>query len=290
MNSPLGPKDAGALPAGKTIHAGFWRRVAAFTLDHLILAIPFAALFVIPFVGWLLALAGKWLYFALLESSAWQATPGKRVMGIKVTDRFGQRIGFGRASGRFFGGFVSFILSQMGYMMAAFTPLKQALHDMMAGTLVVFHAVRPGQPPPAQRPPMPWYGWALNALFLAPFITMLVVAPYALYEQRGHQTKASQAVAAAVALTEEIAGKGCQPGTHPPPDPWIASVTVSSSTRKSRRASAACKVSFTFLQAPEVPQDLRNATLILTSGEGEPQPCAPSSLIGKYAPQACRAP
>ena len=49
-----------------------------------------------------LAIAGTWLYYAGFESSSWQATPGKKVLNLAVTDMYGARISFGRASGRFF--------------------------------------------------------------------------------------------------------------------------------------------------------------------------------------------
>ena len=84
-----------------------------------------------------LALVGTWLYFAKLESGPAQATYGKRVMGLRVTGLDGERIGFGRASGRFFGKIVSGMTFYIGFIMAGFTERKQALHDMIAGTLVV---------------------------------------------------------------------------------------------------------------------------------------------------------
>ena len=76
-------------------------------------------------------------YFALLESSRPQATLGKLLFGIKVTDLSGRRISFSRATGRFFGKILSGQLLLIGYFLAAFTQRKQALHDLLAGTLVV---------------------------------------------------------------------------------------------------------------------------------------------------------
>jgi len=83
------------------------------------------------------AIAGGWLYFALMESSAWQATVGKRVLGLYVTDLQGRRISFGRASGRYFAKIISNFTLLIGYVMAGFTAKKQALHDMIAGCLVL---------------------------------------------------------------------------------------------------------------------------------------------------------
>jgi uncharacterized RDD family membrane protein YckC len=85
----------------------------------------------------LLALILQWLYFALMESSKNQATLGKMIVGIIVTDLYGNRISFGKASGRFFGKILSGLILNIGYIIAAFTEKKQALHDMIAGCLVV---------------------------------------------------------------------------------------------------------------------------------------------------------
>ncbi len=78
-----------------------------------------------------------WLYAALQESSRHQATLGKRAIGLVVTDLDGNRISFGRATGRHFGKFVSTIVILIGYLMQPFTKRRQALHDIMAGCLVV---------------------------------------------------------------------------------------------------------------------------------------------------------
>ena len=150
------------LPAGDAIHAGFWRRFAAYTLDNFILIIPAILLNLIPLLGILLFYVGRWLYYALMESGPSQATLGKQAFGLKVTDDYGQPITFARATGRFFGGAVSNIILYIGYMMAGFTERKQALHDLMANTCVVFNTVEPGQEHDLERPPMPWYGWVLN--------------------------------------------------------------------------------------------------------------------------------
>jgi len=158
------------LPEGEAIHAGFWRRYAAFTIDYLILFIPLGLLGIAPLVG---PLIGHWLYNAMMESSGWQATLGKRAMGLKVVDAHGGRISFGRATGRYFSQFLSAFTFCVGYMMAGWTGRKQALHDLIASTFVVFNAVDPSQPLPAERPPMPWYGWVVNFLF--PIIVVVVI-------------------------------------------------------------------------------------------------------------------
>ncbi len=141
-------------------YAGFGARIAAWLIDTVLMtivglmvgfvigfavAVPMAAsgasqasiqTTIQPFSS-IAGILINWLYFALFESSAKQATLGKQALGLKVTDLDGNRIGFGRASGRFFGKIISGCLLLVGYFMAAFTEKKQALHDMMAGTLVV---------------------------------------------------------------------------------------------------------------------------------------------------------
>jgi uncharacterized RDD family membrane protein YckC len=85
---------------------------------------------------WLIGFGVSWFYFSWMESSKFQATLGKMAMGIVVTDTNGQRISFGRATGRYFAKYISGFLLAIGYIMAAFTERKQALHDMIAGTVV----------------------------------------------------------------------------------------------------------------------------------------------------------
>ncbi len=151
-------------------YAGFWLRVLAYCIDVIILGVfaipiligaamlmgvggmleniphnqdpfmngmpPAFILFIMLCGG--LGIFGTWLYFALLESSEWQGTAGKRVLGLIVTDMAGQRVTFMRATGRHFSKIVtSFIPLGIGYAMAGFTEKKQALHDMIASCLVL---------------------------------------------------------------------------------------------------------------------------------------------------------
>jgi len=86
---------------------------------------------------WIAALAVGWFYFAGMESTAPQATLGKLLMGIYVTDLEGNRVTFGRASVRYWVKYVSIAIVFIGFILAAFTRHKQALHDMAAGCLVL---------------------------------------------------------------------------------------------------------------------------------------------------------
>lgn len=148
-------------------YAGFWWRVLASLLDGLIVSIPLGIIYVLAIlvIGVLVAatsgggaeaeaigemvgsLAGLvmqavnfvigWLYYAMLESSPMQGTLGKKICGLAVTDMEGGRISFARATGRYFGRIVSGIPCAIGYLFPFFTEKKQALHDMLASTLVL---------------------------------------------------------------------------------------------------------------------------------------------------------
>lgn len=86
----------------------------------------------------LIGVVGTWLYHALLESSEWQGTLGKKVMGLEVTDLAGARVTFGRATGRHFAKFITSLIPLfIGYILAGFTEKRQAVHDMLASCLVL---------------------------------------------------------------------------------------------------------------------------------------------------------
>jgi uncharacterized RDD family membrane protein YckC len=142
-------------------YAGFWLRLVAYIIDAMILGIVGVGAFFPLFRAnihaftaenpWevytsvsrpllairLLALMLSWIYYASMESSTWQATLGKKILGLKVTDLAGNRISFARASGRFFGKILSGMILGIGFLMAGFTARKQALHDILAGCLVL---------------------------------------------------------------------------------------------------------------------------------------------------------
>lgn len=130
------------------LYAGFWRRLAAFIIDWLIIVIPTAIVFA-PFgvndfqngryTGFGLLRSLIYLaYFALMESSSYQATLGKMALGIKVTDIDGNKLTFARALGRNAAKYISAIICLVGFIIAAFTARKQALHDLIAGTYVIY--------------------------------------------------------------------------------------------------------------------------------------------------------
>ena len=156
--APVVPAAPGGWPMGMPVtgfsaYAGFWKRVAAAIIDGLVVT---AATMPCTFTSMMaggsggrdadlsvnlatncFAIVVGWIYSALMEASNKQATLGKMALGIIVTDEFGNRISFGRATGRHFAKWISAIILLIGYIMVAFTEKKQGLHDMIAGTLVV---------------------------------------------------------------------------------------------------------------------------------------------------------
>ena len=173
---PASAFDANGTPSASSVAttydcAGFWKRVGAYILDALVLWIPNQILGSAFGVGkindayeqalrasnndpqlvmqametyvhamWPMAIAQLlivWLYFAICESSAWQATLGKLALGMRVTGLDGERISFLRATGRYFAKFFSVLTFGFGFLMVAWTQRKQGLHDMLAQTLVL---------------------------------------------------------------------------------------------------------------------------------------------------------
>jgi uncharacterized RDD family membrane protein YckC len=119
-------------------YVGFWTRFVAWMIDVVIILLGSGIAGALTFgAGALLVFVGPWLYEAFMLSSEWQATVGKRAMSIVVTGIDGNRISFARATGRHFAKYISTFLLCIGYIMAAFTAKKQALHDMIAETLVI---------------------------------------------------------------------------------------------------------------------------------------------------------
>jgi uncharacterized RDD family membrane protein YckC len=176
-STPLGgegaaiPGYAGYAAVPRVEYAGFWVRFLAWLIDNVVMGVG-VVLILIPLIfltglrtvlddfhpnedmndagvfmliGFVFVLATAslvvtWLYHALMESSEWQATLGKKALGLVVTDMAGQRVSFGRATGRHFAKIITNLASfgiGLGYLLAAFTEKKQALHDMLAGCLVL---------------------------------------------------------------------------------------------------------------------------------------------------------
>jgi uncharacterized RDD family membrane protein YckC len=123
------------------VYASFGERLVARLIDAVILIIP--SIFI--------PLLVPWLYFALLEGSSGGATVGKRAMGIRVVSTEGQPIGFGTATGRFFGQFLNLFTLCFGYLLMLFNARNQCIHDMITSTVVVKDNPVAQTPPTTQR-------------------------------------------------------------------------------------------------------------------------------------------
>lgn len=142
MSETLDYTEATPQPAVQTsvAYAGFWIRFLAAIIDSILV---YGALYLIRhgdgsgFLSNVTSMVVAWLYYALLESSPKQATIGKMVVGIIVTDENGKRISIMRATGRYFAKILSAVILCIGFIMIAFTEKKQGLHDMLADTLVI---------------------------------------------------------------------------------------------------------------------------------------------------------
>ena len=154
------PPGPGTRMPARPVYAPFLDRTAAMLIDWVIVnSLVWPTSFVI---GWILSASRRmigiraheagfasgflavvlwiiadWLYASLMLSSPRQATFGKQWMRLKVTNLEGERISFIQGTGRHFAKFLSTFMLLAGFIMAAFTSKRQALHDIAAGTLVV---------------------------------------------------------------------------------------------------------------------------------------------------------
>jgi len=118
-------------------YAGFWRRFGAVFIDGLIAAGLGLAIGLISFNHYAVSFVVSLLYEPIFDSSFLQASPGKALLGMRVTDLQGQRITFKKSIIRYFMKIVSGCLLLIGYLIQPFTEKRQALHDIVAETLVV---------------------------------------------------------------------------------------------------------------------------------------------------------
>ncbi len=167
---PAGAQASAAAPEIQTVSvesaqpvfAGFWLRAVAYLLDTVLISLaggliasfypatfikfpdaaaaasnPFASLPQLTPLGFAITLGATWIYYTMFEASSWQATPGKRVMKIYVTDMVGQRPSVARVAARNVAKIISNLSFLVGYLVAGFTVKKQALHDMVTSCLVL---------------------------------------------------------------------------------------------------------------------------------------------------------
>lgn len=149
------------------IYSGFWRRLGAGLVDQVVLHIITGILLSVLGIniietidvnlldsGSVVGFKGTndgtflqtivpvefillWFYFAFFQSSKYQATPGMMILSMQIVAYDGKKISFWRASARFLASYLSWMICGIGYLMIAFTPRKQALHDYISKTLVI---------------------------------------------------------------------------------------------------------------------------------------------------------
>jgi uncharacterized RDD family membrane protein YckC len=130
-------------------YAGFWIRGWALLIDAIILGI-FALVIAMWFkpateegygpsaFGAALQILLVLIYMPALWCLPMQATAGQRICGLRVIDAIdGSRISFVRGVLRVLAMTLSGLILGIGFLMAAFTERKRALHDILAGTCVV---------------------------------------------------------------------------------------------------------------------------------------------------------
>lgn len=129
-------------------YSGFFRRLLAVVIDHFIIGTVFGILgFFAHFrlydedniIGYPVIGIGfiTLLYYVFMESSQWQATIGKRLLNMKVTDENFSRISPVRALVRYAASWLSGAILCLGYLWVIFDSKKQAWHDKIAGTYVI---------------------------------------------------------------------------------------------------------------------------------------------------------
>jgi uncharacterized RDD family membrane protein YckC len=146
-------KEGAKLHGVGLTYAGFWIRFAAKFVDGLILGVPFMAVFF--FIGFNAAQSGSTepdvlmlivqlgfyvinMLYTIFFLGKYGATPGKMVCKIHVVTADGDKISYGRATGRFFAEILSGMICNIGYIIAAFDGQKRSLHDHICSTRVVY--------------------------------------------------------------------------------------------------------------------------------------------------------
>jgi uncharacterized RDD family membrane protein YckC/type II secretory pathway pseudopilin PulG len=301
------------------VYAGFWRRCGALLIDALVLGMGFYAVvfaaalaaglsgawagvaqgrmpawFIPAYVGLLLAyyLAAA-LYYSLQESSAQQATLGKRALGIKVVDAQGRRLSRGHALGRWFAAALSYLTLYIGFLMAAFTGRKQALHDMVAGTLVVDRWAWTEHPERQQRH-IGALPVVLGLLLLAvPMLGIIAAIAIPQYQDYVYRARVATAIAAARPLQTLVEAARRQDGDCPgngeaglrdPND--YATVELASIEAGPMQDSGACALQLTLRGAGNAALDGKRLWLELDPGTGR-WTCS-AEIEDRYLPRDCR--
>jgi uncharacterized RDD family membrane protein YckC/Tfp pilus assembly major pilin PilA len=297
------------------VFAGFVRRWAALFLDSLILTIPLAivaasigaasgmfaqegleherAFQLLYYVMYFIAAP---LYFAGMESSGHQATLGKQALGIKVTDLDGRRISFGQALGRWFAAALSYLTLFIGFLMAAFTARKQALHDMIAGTLVVDRWAYTEFPERQKRGLSGCLVVFLIFMCLVPIIAILAAISISQYQDYVVRSQVQEAVALADGVKTAMAEYASNKHSFPPsnaaaglPNPAQISGAYANAVDVGRRPGN-IEVYFSSTSPHRANQQLNGASLVFTATLTDASiawQCHSESIRQKWCPSSC---
>ena len=301
------------------VYAGFWRRCGALIIDQLILGLGFYAiafvvaiaaaasgaldrlqddqvttLFLVAYFGAILAFyVAAALYYSLQESSAHQATPGKRALGIKVTDAQGRRLTRGRALGRWFAAALSYLTFYIGFLLAAFTERKRALHDMVADTLVVDRWAFTEHPERQQRHIGALAILLVVLLVLVPVLAILAAIAIPQYQQYVYRAKVATAIAAAKPLQPLVEEARRQAGACPRNGEGglraagdYAAGDLASVEAGPLQDSGACALQLTLRAAGNAALDGKRLWLEFDPAGGH-WTCS-SEMADKYLPRDCR--
>lgn len=240
--------DAGSNVAAAVFdagYAGFWRRYAAVFLDGLVVSLMFTPIaFIVGLIAGVLGLGqsiafGAALYvlffvaytayYVFMESGERGATFGKRWVKIRVVDVNGSRISAGRALGRFVGHLLSYITGYLGFLIQPFTARKQALHDMVSGTVIV-------KTEKEASPVLVIIIAAASALLIVAVIGILAAVAIPAYQGYIVKAKTNAALNVGHAATQAVQNYYAQTGKVPasiaetqvqlPPSPDVSAVEV----------------------------------------------------------------
>ena len=141
-------------PPVNVSYAGFWVRVVSSFIDFFLLSLPvMLVMSLLLGADWVVQDEHTFSDFvyqvivAVITVYLWVNwsgyTPGKKIMGIKVVtvDNYAE-VGYGKAILRYFGYFVSVITLGLGFIIVAFRQDKRGLHDLIAGTYVIYDKVK----------------------------------------------------------------------------------------------------------------------------------------------------
>ncbi|TVQ34827.1 MAG: hypothetical protein EA370_10100 [Wenzhouxiangella sp.] len=228
------------------LYAGFWKRFVAYMVDGIIRAfLTFAIILIAAYLddrsgfldpaadyemgavggmGMLIVVLMYLLYHPLFEASRHQATPGKMLLGIIVTDTVGQRLSFAHALGRHLAGAISYLTSFLlyfGYWMAGITARKQALHDLIANCLVINRNAEVKLPADVRYVaggfPL-WAGILIGLVFLIPVLGILAaitVPAYMNYVARATVAATiSETATTRQLIVEQTRRQGFVPASH----------------------------------------------------------------------------